>query len=213
MNGFVGRSMPHDLPIARLSYDDVRERAAAFLARYHHPGDIPVPIEDIIDLHWGIDIVPLPGMLGASDTDAYLTSDMTTIYVDEYVYQTIQNRYRFTLAHEVAHAVLHQKVFRELSFDDLESWRRAYEAISEEDHGWLEFQANAFAGLVLVPPAHLAEQFNDAVRTAAQHNVSLAGASDVARRMIAGDLARRFFVSTAVIERRIEKDGLWANCK
>lgn len=205
--------MPHRLPIEFLSYDDVRERAAAFLARYHASANIPVPIEDIIDLHFEIDIVPLPGLLGVLDTDAFLTSDMTTIYVDEYVYQSIPNRYRFTLAHEVAHAVLHQKVYHQLSFDDLESYRRTYEAISDEDHGWLEFQANAFAGLVLVPPEHLAKQFDHAVKEAARSNVSLADASEAGREIVARSLARPFEVSPEVMERRIEKDGVWATCK
>ena len=129
--------MPNVLPIEHLSYDDIRLKAQQFLSRHHPAADIPIPIDDILDLQLGIDIIPLPGMRHSSDVDAFISRDMTAIYVDEYVYQSVETRYRFSLAHEIAHAVLHQKVFRELTYNDLQSWRRVYDQIPEVEHGWL----------------------------------------------------------------------------
>lgn len=133
---------------------------------------------------------------------------MSAIYVDDYVYSSHPNRYRFSLAHEVAHAVMHQKVFRELAFTDVAGWLRSQEAVSTEAHGWLEWQAYAFAGLVLVPPDALRTRFDATVARVAEQGVSLSEASDAARRMIARVLAREFEVSPSVIEKRLHYDSL-----
>ena len=61
-------------------YEDLRRCAEAFLLE-HHPGrEIPVPIERIVDIQFGIDIVPMPG-LGNFDTVAYLSHNLTEIRV------------------------------------------------------------------------------------------------------------------------------------
>ena len=201
--------MPHKLPIKYLSYDDLRREADLFLSRYHPARTIPTPIEAIIDLQLKIDIIPMPGLRQVADVEAFITSDMSAIYVDEFVYNSHPARYRFSLAHEIAHACLHQKVFRELAFKDIAGWLRSQQTIPEEEHGWLEWQAYAFAGLVLVPPDSLSERFDAAVARAAEQGVSLTEASDAARRMIARVLAKEFAVSDGVVERRLEKDSLW----
>ena len=75
----------------------------------------------------------------------------------------------------------------------------------------VEFQANTFAGLVLVPTTELADQYRAAVRAAQE-----AGLSDETLRSEAGKshvarwLADQFEVSELVIEKRMEKDGLWS---
>ena len=133
---------------------------------------------------------------------------MSAIYVDEYIYSSHPRRYRFSLAHEIAHACIHQKVFRELAFTDIEGWRRCQQLISDADHNWLEWQAYVFAGLILVPPDPLKERFHAAVVRVAEAGLSLDTASEAARRAIAQDLARQFDVSTSVVEKRLEKDSL-----
>jgi hypothetical protein len=196
------------LNVPYLSYDQIRDEADRFLKRYHQSSDIPVPIEEIIDLQLKIDIIPIPG-LKRFEIDAYITSDMTAICVDEGVYSNVPNRYRFTLAHELAHAILHQKVFRACSFHDITSWKQTQARIPEKEYGWLEWQAYAFAGLILVPPSALSERMVIARDQAKSQSIDIASISDEARRLVAGWLARQFEVSTDVIERRIDKDGLW----
>ena len=46
-----------------LPYDKLRRSADEFLARYHPDGTMPVPIENIIEYKFGLDIVPVPGLL------------------------------------------------------------------------------------------------------------------------------------------------------
>lgn len=201
--------MAQKLPVKYLSNDDIRSAADSFLTRYFPARTIPIPIEDIIDVHFEIDIVPMPGLRAAHDVEAFITCDMLTIYVDEYVYTSRPARYRFSLAHEIAHAVMHQKVFRELGFTDIAGWVRSQEAFSEDDHTWLEWQAYAFAGLILVPPDALRTHFDKAAALLAERGASIAGASDAGRRTISGHLAEQFKVSTPVIEKRMDKDSLW----
>ncbi len=201
--------MADKLQVDYLSHEQLRKRAAEFQLRYHPSGTIPVPIEEIIDVQLKLDIVPMPGLMRSFDVDAFISSDMTAICVDEHIYQNVENRYRFSLAHEVAHAVLHQKVFRQFSFDDIAGWKAMQRSLPEKEYQWLEWQAYAFAGLVLVPSDALADQFRAATKLAEEVGVSLQAASEVAQNMVAGSLARTFKVSTSVIERRLAAEKLW----
>lgn len=197
------------MKIPFLSYDQLRTRAAAFLDRYHSPKTVPTPIEEIVELGLELDVIPTPGLQQHFDVDAWISRDMTSIYIDDHMFRNVLNRYRFSLAHELAHAVLHQKIYQQLKFDDIASWKIAQADIDEEDYHWLEWQAHAFAGLVLVPPDALMAHFDIAVAKASAAGVSLVDISAASRRMIAGKLAREFDVSTDVINIRLRKDQLW----
>lgn len=199
--------MGKKLPLTYLSLDDLRRKAKAFLDRFHPGATIPVPIEEIVDLQFGVDIVPVPNLRGLLEIDAFVTSDLETIFVDAYVYEKFPTRYRFSLAHEIAHAVLHPKVFRHLAFQSIAEWQAVMSSIPEEDYRWLEWQAYALAGLILVPPEPLAIEFERA-RLKAIHAGFHEPLADVAIRAIEGYVAERFNVSREVVHRRVEKDGL-----
>jgi Zn-dependent peptidase ImmA (M78 family) len=179
------------------------------LARYHPGGDIPIPIEEIIDLHFRIDIVPTPGLHEGFGIDAFITSDQSTIYVDEFLYTSRPGRYRFSLAHELGHHTLHAPIFQGLKFASIEEWITTITSIPEKEYGWLEWQAYAFAGLVLVPKEPLVESFGRLAAHLDSVGLSLQTASDAAKFMIAKALAEEFSVSTQVIEKRVQKEGLW----
>lgn len=202
--------MPKRFRSKHLSYDDIRSKAEGFLDRYHSERSIPVPIEEIIDLQLHLDIVPMPGLRRTYDCEAFITSDMEWIYVDDHTYRNVATRYRFTLAHEIAHAVLHQPVYRELEIVDLDSWKTAQRELDDVEYGWLEWQAYAFAGLVLVPPNDLRLRFEECVGRVRDTGVDPNDLTEPAMRMICGYLAREFDVSTQVVEKRINKDGLVA---
>jgi Zn-dependent peptidase ImmA (M78 family) len=202
--------MSDNLCVPFIPDDTLRLEARGFLTKYHPDGTIPVPIEEIIELRFRMDIVPTPGLKSNFEVDAYISRDMESIYIDEYIYEHVRTRYRYSLAHELAHAVLHQKTFRKLVYDGIDGWKRIQESFSEKDYSWLEYQAYAFAGLILVPPDSLASSFEQAKKRARQSGLDLENLTDECRRSIAGYLARDFFdVSTDVVDRRLEKDGLW----
>jgi hypothetical protein len=88
--------------------DEVEKIALDFLQLHHPANTIPIPIEEIIELKLLIDIVPTPGMVAETGVDAATSHDFTQINIDEQQFNSVPNRARFTLAHEVGHLVLHR---------------------------------------------------------------------------------------------------------
>jgi len=131
--------------------------------------------------------------------------------VDAFVLRHRRRRYRFSLAHELAHHELHRPLYEQSRVTSVREWRAVQDSISEEDYAWFEFQANSFAGLVLVPPGELREQFETALKAARQAGLSDATLwSEAGKAHLARWLAGQFEVSDQVIERRLEKDGPWS---
>lgn len=198
------------LPILRLSYDDIRKRAAVFLQEHNRDASIPVPIERIVEFGFGINIIPLPGLLQVHDVDAFLSNDFKSLMVDMGIVESRSpNRYRFSLAHELAHAVLHGDVYAQIRFSNIPEWKVQLMAISEADREWLEWQAYSFAGLILVPGQPLREKLQEAVRLAVEQGFPVVDVPDPAKDYISTWLGRQFEVSAQVIEKRLDKEGLW----
>jgi Zn-dependent peptidase ImmA (M78 family) len=170
----------------------------------------PVPIEQIVEFGFEMDIIPMPGFHRNYDVDAFISTDLTEIRVDQAVYEAKnKNRYRFSLAHELSHRILHESVFRNLRFRTVAEWKESRTAIPEREYSRLEFQANTLAGLILVPPRELAERFATAKMHAESVGISLIDARPEAWDNIERWLAGEFQVSQGVIARRAPKDGLW----
>lgn len=201
--------MPSPLEVPRHSYEELRKRADNFLRTYNPKGTIPVPIEEIVEFKFGIDIIPIPGLHQGYEIDGFISSDLSAISVDQFVYESRPGRYRFTLAHELGHAVLHRQVYEAAAFSTIKEWKRFIEDIDLQDYEWLEWQAYAFAGLILVPPVPLKKKFAEAVHQANAAGLSIRKVGDVAKLYIASWLAKEFDVSSQVIEKRLEKDKLW----
>ena len=190
------------------SYDVLRERAETFLDKYHSQRTIPIPIEEIVEFQFEMDIVPEPGLHSHFDIDSYITADLQEIRIDEFVYESRPGRYRFSLAHELGHRVLHKEVFAKLAFQKISEWKKLIvSAIPEREYGYLEYQANSFAGLVLVPQTDLAEKYRDVCSLIESHGISMQNDSEVAQNFIAEHLAEYFVVSPAVIHRRLQYDN------
>ncbi len=195
-----------------LPRDDIRKAAAAFLKRYHRSGKIPVPIEEIVEFDLLRDIVPIPGLQGVIEVEDCLSHDLQTIYVDEYVQRRVLNRYRFTLAHEVGHLVLHHDFYKALPrFSTVHEWKRLVNEIPVNDNRRLDIQANEFAGLVLVPSAPLEVEVKKALRSVLAHRDSLQENQpdmDYVWTVVIEEVAHRFGVATEPIRIRLESDGL-----
>jgi len=195
--------------VPRLSYEDLRGRADAFLAEHHPRGSIPVPIEQIVEFGFGINIIPIPDLRRDFGTDGFLSAAMTEISVDLRVLERLPARYRFTLAHELGHVVLHGDTLKAVAPASIPDWKVFVRVLADSDREWLEWQAYAFAGLLLVPRDPLARAYRDAVRAADQAGFDLAGNLDVAKHYMATSIAKIFEVSAAVIEKRLVYDALW----
>ena len=79
--------------------------------RYWPSGSLPVEIEEIL---WGLELrlIPLASLRECGDVDALLRMDLPAILVDqkEYMDDRMQNRIRFSIAHEVGRFILHADI-------------------------------------------------------------------------------------------------------
>ena len=80
--------------------------------------------------------------------------------------------------------------------------------MDETDYGWLEYQAYAFAGLVLVPTCHLRKEFQAAADTAEQAGFNRADSPEAFLEYVTETLRDVFQVSAAVIGRRLRYENL-----
>lgn len=198
------------LRIPVLSYEKIRAIAKNFLLEHNPDGSIPVPIEKFVEFDLGINVIPIPGLLRVHDMDAFISNDLKSLMVDLGILESRSpNRYRFSLAHELAHAVLHREVFAQLQFADVNEWKHVIMSLPEKDRGWLEWQAYSLAGLVLVPHEPLREGLVDGVQLASDQGVNVRDDPDPAKDFLCTWLGRRFEVSSQVIEKRLDLDGLW----
>jgi len=194
--------------VLHYSYEDLRKKADEFLRTYNPSGTIPVPIEEIVEFDFNIDIIPVLALQREFEVEGFTSSDLKNIYVDEYVYTDYPNRYRFTLAHEIGHIVLHRNLYRENRFSSIAEWKEFINSITEEEHGWLEYQGYAFAGLILVPRENLIKHTNEWVKRIKGKGVSIKQNWDFAWELITAHLGKAFQVSSSVIEKRLDKDGI-----
>src|SRR3990172_1395051 len=189
------------------SYEDLRKKADEFLRTYNPTGAIPVPIEEIVEFEFGINIVPVLGLQRQLEVEGFTSSDLKNIYVDEYVYTDYLNRYRFTLAHEIGHIVLHRSLYDAHKFKSIHGWKEFINSMTEEEHSWLEYQGYAFAGLILVPNRNLVKYTNEWTKRIRDKGISMEKNWDFAWDLITEHVAKAFLVSPDVIEKRLEKDG------
>ena len=203
------------LRIPYLTPERLRAEADAFLDQTHPSRSLPIPVEQMIE-RLGLDIVPIPGLQQAFDMVGCTNSDMTCIYVDQSVAEFRESRYRFTLAHEIAHVRLHPQIFGNLrhAASTAHEWQAFIRGIPDVLYGSMEWQANVFAGLVLMPPTHLKREY---ARLAGgirkmMNDPALAGVpkgqiADMAWDELVTRLAPSFSVSEEVVRRRLDFDG------
>lgn len=172
---------------------------------------IPVNIEDIIDLKYQINIVPMPGMLDLAETDGLCSSDCTEIYVDHFIYHKRPFRYRFTLAHELAHTILHKCYYDKMRFSSVTHWVSVIDQIDTWDRDKMEYQAYMFAGMILVPKEILRVEFSNQLPLLIQSHIEQAKLNGISREdylpvmtdAIANKLSSKFEVSRSVLSKRI----------
>ena len=199
------------VPVERWPYNRLERFAVGFLAQHHPSGEIPIPIEEIIDLKMGIDILPING-LSALGSESSVSRDMKTIYIDGDIYRhQNSNRYRSTLAHELSHVLLHRDVFESASYNDIDGYKKFVESISEDDRGWIENQAYNLSGLLLVPSDSLEECYAEVADTLAANGMDIRKLAPDGMKHVGKVFGQRFRVSSKIIHKRAVKLNLWSD--
>jgi Zn-dependent peptidase ImmA (M78 family) len=191
-----------------ISYFEIGKRAETFLQQHHPSFEIPIPVEEIIELKLGLDIFPFPRLYKDHGLNGFLSKDMSTIHVDEVQYNQYNEKYRYTLAHELGHYVLHKKCYDELTFqsaDDYANWRNS---IPAEEISWFETQGEWFASQLLVPAKQLLDVCKTVVAKHKNEFKKLASIPDDIWSYIAIEIADYFDVNPPVVENRIKKENI-----
>lgn len=189
-----------------LSSQDIEDAAEAFLKKYHPERSLPIPIEEILDLKLGINIIPIPGLFNLHSIDAFLSSDLTGLYIDHDHLEYRYSRARYSLAHEAGHLILHGNYLAGLKIDSLEIWKEIVLG-KGTGHAMMETQANMFASFLLMPQDHIEREFEKIKAELKAHpffNQAKFLAEDITLApFIAGKIGRIFDVSEEAVQYRL----------
>ncbi len=188
--------------------EDSWKKADRIRSRYWPGNTLPIDVEEIL---WGVGLRldPVASIKSAGDIDAWLTGDLTRIVVDleEYMDDRMQNRMRFSIAHELGHFILHQNLYQKYSFESIKDWINFLQAIPHEQYIYLEQHAYEFAGRLLVPPDRLKKELATAIKKAEKAGFTAWEKSgNAAIEYIASSICPVFGVSSLVVEKRIIRE-------
>lgn len=198
-----------------MDYGEIRKEVDSFLERYHPSITLPIPIDAIAERELGLNIIPLPGLYNVWDMDGFLYGNLSSIAVDEDVFaHSNPVRYRFTLAHEIGHLILHPQLYRLSNIRDIGSWKSFVKTLPDTVYKKAEYQAYCFAGLVLVPHRPLKLEVEGAIRFIKENmeklpnNIIAHANSGFLQTTVEEMVAMGFEVSSQVISRRMKFDKL-----
>lgn len=190
----------------------IRKEAESFRDIYWPEKTIPVDMEKIIEQRMELDIVPER----ISTLDAFLKGNRSGIVVNESQYMDSADRYanrlRFSFAHEIGHYILHERLYRKQYYENEHEYAAFIQSFPEEDYKQFEFQANEFAGCLLVPQERLIEEIESLVGYIIKEKrlgEYLDRYPHEVLSRISGRLSKPFGVSDSVIEIRVERERLW----
>jgi hypothetical protein len=194
--------------VPALSFQDVAQAATDFLKKYHPSFEIPIPIEQIIDVQMGIDIIPFPRLYKDHRLNGFLTHDRSSIWVDEIQGEQFYEKYRYTLAHEIAHYVLHGEIYEEASFKTLQDYIKWRLVMPRKEIGWFEAHGNQFAGHVLVPSGPLLKACHDLSSEYKDNDLPFDIYSSDFWSYAVNDIAPLFEVNPPVVEIQIRRANI-----
>lgn len=137
---------------------DVSFAAENFLKEFNPANQLPIPIEEIVELKMKIGIMVIPGLKKLLGIDSFISSNFSQITIDEFSYTKFAERTRFSIAHEIGHIILHKNWYENHGPKTIDDYLIFHEKIDRETYKFLEIQASTFAGLVLVPTKLLLEE-------------------------------------------------------
>ena len=182
--------------------------------KYWPEPKLPVNTEEIVEFRLWLNIEPVKYLLSTIDIDAYLKRDLSGIVVDYdcYMNDKFANRMRFSFAHDLGHYFLHKELYTKFGVDSLGDWKEFILNVPENEYRNFEWQANEFAGRLIVPFPELAAEMKKAKKILEDNKLIpfLKKDPDAVLSRISPTLCKPFGVSTEVIETRVKREGLWS---
>jgi hypothetical protein len=195
-----------------IEQQEIWRQADAFRSRVWPSNDIPIGVLEIVEFELDLEVRPISRLKEDNDIDALLLGNWKTIVVDQaqYMDNRYANRLRFSMAHELGHYVLHQKIFQQMPRGSAQEWIEFMRDMPEKEYSFLEYHAYEFAGRFLVPPDALRREFDATILIAEQSGMSRSQLQgDAHLQYLAKPVSRKFEVSSSVIERRLTKEKFW----
>ena len=197
------------------SKQDLWSEADKFREKFWSGKNLPVDMELIIEMELGLTIEPITDLQRELDVDAFLKRDFSGIVVDLecFMDERFRNRFRFSLAHEIGHLILHRNLFDGYPINSIEEWKYFITGIPEEQYKYIEYQANEFAGRLLIPRNVLVEEIGKCLGLIEDPQLIDYLRKDPASVLsrISPRISRIFGVSDEVIQRRAEREEIWPN--
>ena len=181
--------------IPYISYSEIEQETDLFLEQYWG-GSFPIDIDEFCD-ELGIGVIYIPGLKKQFKLDAYTTSDFKTIVVDESIINN-EDQYRFCIAHELGHIVLHKEYYPS-NIHDIETYLKYANGYVS---GPAESQANIFASSLLIPSSELKKQLVHNFGGNIELGIDDMNLSEIAK--VFTSIASHFGVSNTVLRHRIE---------
>jgi hypothetical protein len=144
--------------IQRFNKTELEKIAENFLSKYAAPGSGKydgrcMRIEAVIE-SYGCTIFPIPGL--AEIAEAYVPFKPGYIFADEGQYLSGSFRWRFTLAEELAHILIHRPLFQGQSAIQVKDLQ---EQITDDQYQYMEQNAKYLAGALLMRHDEFKAQF------------------------------------------------------
>lgn len=138
-----------------LKDSEIEAKIEEFLDDYELKDNLPVDVEHILEFYLGVNLNIIPNLEKTHAIECYLSADFSMVTIDESSFKRNPRRARFSIAHEIAHIILHKQYYESLSFKDPDEYIEKMSAIPDEDHKRIERQAYIFAGYLLLPTKFL----------------------------------------------------------
>lgn len=194
---------------------DVIQRYVDGFRKKYWDDTVPVHVERILDVALAVNIIPVPELMSQCDTDALITSDWESLYVDKRSFEDerYQNRLRFSLGHELGHYVLHKEIYAGFEVQSYEDVYRLIDKIPESQYQRLETQANLFSSYLLVPRDVLMREARKVIEQAEKGGAleELKVDGELFISYLAQPLSQTFGVSGEAIEIALKNDLLKGN--
>jgi Zn-dependent peptidase ImmA (M78 family) len=145
------------MPVKNHSNESLEKIAEDFLKKYGQGKyDGHALLIEVLIESFGYYIFPVPGL--AEIAEAYVPVKRGYIFVDEEQYQNavISFRWRFTIAEELAHILLHRPLFEGKSAKQIV---QIQEGFSDEDYRIIEKNAKFLASCILMPKEDFKTRF------------------------------------------------------
>ena len=177
---------------------ELEEKAAGVLET-HFGQSLAIPIDiDLIAEEMDVLIDTRPGLL-EKKTPGMVWREHSGIYyiiIDEHVADYILNLYRFTVAEEIGHIILHPDVI-----DELDSEEKVGELLEWDGYHNMDYQAKRFGAALLMPPALItssAERIYPKLVKEAKF-----GDFDAVKAWLSSILSKEFLVSQPAMTNRL----------